>query len=98
MDVALDTKDEDVILDNELFDSRNNFLSFCQGNHYQFDSLRRAKHSSMIILYHLQNLVVPTVATGSCQIQKSTQVSSTVSLEERSKVELQERMVCNLIL
>lgn len=98
MDVALDTKDEDVILDNELFDSRNNFLSFCQGNRYQFDSLRRAKHSSMIILYHLQNLVVPTVATGSCQIQKSTQVSSTVSLEERSKVELQQRMVCNLVL
>ncbi|TMW66347.1 hypothetical protein Poli38472_004112 [Pythium oligandrum] len=47
--------DPDEINDSEYFDTRQAFLSLCQGNHYQFDELRRAKHSSMMALYHLGN-------------------------------------------
>ncbi|XP_024022301.1 histone acetyltransferase HAC12 [Morus notabilis] len=96
-DVTLDTKDEDVILDSELYENRNKFLSFCRDNHYQFDSLRRAKHSSMMMLYHLRHLIPPTVETGSCHIHKSTQQSSAVSLEEGSEVELSESLIKKLL-
>lgn len=67
-DVAADTKDKDEIMESEFFDTRQAFLSLCQGNHYQYDTLRRAKHSSMMVLYHLHNPTAPAfVATcNSC--------------------------------
>lgn len=66
-DVALDTKDKDEILESEFFDTRQAFLSLCQGNHYQYDTLRRAKHSSMMVLYHLHNPTAPAFVT-TCNI------------------------------
>ncbi|GER53976.1 histone acetyltransferase of the CBP family 1 [Striga asiatica] len=53
-----ETKDNEV-LESEFFDTRQAFLSLCQGNHYQYDTLRRAKHSSMMVLYHLHNPTAP---------------------------------------
>ncbi|XP_030497421.1 histone acetyltransferase HAC1 isoform X2 [Cannabis sativa] len=58
-EVPVDTKDRDEILESEFFDTRQAFLSLCQGNHYQYDTLRRAKHSSMMVLYHLHNPTAP---------------------------------------
>ncbi|KAK8630096.1 hypothetical protein V6N13_078907 [Hibiscus sabdariffa] len=62
-DVPTDTKDKDEILESEFFDTRQAFLSLCQGNHYQYDTLRRAKHSSMMVLYHLHNPTAPAFVT-----------------------------------
>uniref|UniRef100_A0A0A9TUP9 histone acetyltransferase n=1 Tax=Arundo donax TaxID=35708 RepID=A0A0A9TUP9_ARUDO len=61
--VPKDTKDRDGILESEFFDTRQAFLSLCQGNHYQYDTLRRAKHSSMMVLYHLHNPTQPAFVT-----------------------------------
>eukprot|EP01031_Cornospumella_fuschlensis_P034708 gene34708-42029_t len=50
-----DTSDPDPILRSPLMDSRYTFLETCQYRHYQFDTLRRAKYSSLMILYYLHN-------------------------------------------
>jgi hypothetical protein len=48
-----DTSDPDPLMKCAFVDSRHTFLEMCQFRHYQFDSLRRAKHSSLMLLYHL---------------------------------------------
>ncbi|CAM0912101.1 unnamed protein product [Alopecurus aequalis] len=50
-----DTDDGDPTMESKYFDSRIDFLKHCQDNQYQFDTLRRAKHSTMMILYHLHD-------------------------------------------
>ncbi|KAK1381285.1 Histone acetyltransferase [Heracleum sosnowskyi] len=57
--VPEDTQDNDEIPECKFFDTRQTFLGLCEGNHYQYDTLRRAKHSSMMLLYHLHNPNVP---------------------------------------
>ncbi|KAF7129467.1 hypothetical protein RHSIM_Rhsim10G0064300 [Rhododendron simsii] len=51
--VPPNTKDADAIIEDNFFDDRRSFLKVCQENYYMFDTLRRAKHSSMMMLYHL---------------------------------------------
>jgi hypothetical protein len=50
-----DTSDPDSTIDSPFVDSRHTFLEMCQYRHFQFDTLRRAKHSSLLLLYHLHN-------------------------------------------
>ncbi|CAM9873566.1 unnamed protein product [Ectocarpus sp. 4 AP-2014] len=48
-----DCHDPDPPISRALVDARHTFLEMCQFRHYQFDTLRRAKHSSAMVLYHL---------------------------------------------
>jgi len=54
---VLDDDTEEI--DCEFFNTRQCFLDLCRGNHYQFDELRRSKHTSMMVLWHLQNREAP---------------------------------------
>lgn len=62
------TTDEDTPQESELFDSRQQFLNYCQANHFQFDELRRAKHTTMMVLFQLHNPSAPKFLQhcGSC--------------------------------
>jgi E1A/CREB-binding protein len=51
--------DDEEELDCEFLNNRQAFLNLCQGNHYQFDHIRRAKHTSMMVLWHLHNRDAP---------------------------------------
>lgn len=51
--IVPDTSDPDEVIKSPFVDSRQTFLEMCQFKRYQFDSLRRAKHSSMMLLHHL---------------------------------------------
>lgn len=62
--------DPDPEIDSEFFYTRHQFLSLCQGNHYQFDTLRRARHSSMMVLYHMHNPSEPAFSAN-CNICKA---------------------------
>jgi E1A/CREB-binding protein len=54
-----DTSDEDPTVENEIFESRQQLLNYCQTNNCQFDELRRAKHSTIMLLYQLHNPMAP---------------------------------------
>ena len=62
------TLEEDEQFESEMFENRQLFLNYCQTNHCQFDQVRRAKHSTMMVLFQLHN---PTASKfvqqcGSC--------------------------------
>ncbi|ESO09433.1 hypothetical protein HELRODRAFT_168416 [Helobdella robusta] len=46
-------KDPDQLVLNDLMDGRDSFLALAREKHYEFSSLRRAKYSTMAMLYEL---------------------------------------------
>jgi Histone acetylation protein/Zinc finger, ZZ type len=61
-----DTSDEDPPLESEMFESRQQFLNYCQTTHCQFDELRRAKHSTVMVLFQLHNPTAPKFLQQCC--------------------------------
>jgi hypothetical protein len=63
-----DTTDPDDVMECESFDTRQSFLDLCSTNHFQFDQLRRAKHSSMMVLFYLHTPSAPKLlpTCGNC--------------------------------
>jgi TAZ zinc finger/Zinc finger, ZZ type len=57
--VVPDTTDDDSPFESELFESRQQFLNYCQTTYSQFDELRRAKHTSLMILFLVHNPSAP---------------------------------------
>ena len=51
--------DDEEEMDCEFLNTRQLFLELCQTNNYQYDQIRRAKHSSMMVLFHLHNRDAP---------------------------------------
>lgn len=65
---AAEIPDADKLKFCDIFDSRTSYLIHCQTNHLQFDTLRRAKHSSMMTLFHLHNQDIMNLTSCSfCQ-------------------------------
>ena len=50
-----DTRDIDEQLSSPYFNDREELLLHCQQKSYQFDQIRRAKHSTMMFLHHIFN-------------------------------------------
>mmetsp|Transcript_6370 Transcript_6370/g.8973 ORF Transcript_6370/g.8973 Transcript_6370/m.8973 type:complete len:1310 (+) Transcript_6370:347-4276(+) len=73
-DGAIVDPDAGALISSSLLDSRHTFLEMCQFWNYQFDSFRRAKHSSAMLLYHLHNPRVDSLrilcSHCSCEIRR----------------------------
>ncbi|CAK8998039.1 Histone acetyltransferase p300 (p300 HAT) (E1A-associated protein p300) (Histone butyryltransferase p300) (Histone crotonyltransferase p300) (Protein 2-hydroxyisobutyryltransferase p300) (Protein lactyltransferas p300) (Protein propionyltransferase p300), partial [Durusdinium trenchii] len=53
-----DTSDPDPELPRGLFDTRMEFLDMCKHNTLQFDELRRAKHTSLVLVHYHRKAMV----------------------------------------
>lgn len=69
-ETVADTTDDDAPFESEMFESRQQFLNYCQTAHCQFDELRRAKHSTMMVLFQLHNPTAPKFLQqcGACYV------------------------------
>lgn len=70
-------------------ETRHGLLEFSQFRHLQFDSVRRAKYSTAIILYYLHNLdskgILPTCSTCNSEIENVRWHKTNKSFDERRR-------------
>lgn len=82
--VACATVDDDGLVENHIFESPHHFFLFCKQNHCHFDELRRAKYSTMKIVYELLR----------AKEGNQTEKTSTAELESIQKAAWERRREC----
>eukprot|EP00518_Triparma_eleuthera_P023025 CAMPEP_0197561066 /NCGR_PEP_ID=MMETSP1320-20131121/24424_1 /TAXON_ID=91990 /ORGANISM="Bolidomonas sp., Strain RCC2347" /LENGTH=1070 /DNA_ID=CAMNT_0043122669 /DNA_START=36 /DNA_END=3244 /DNA_ORIENTATION=- len=50
-----ETVDTDPVVESDIFENRQELLNYCTKTNCQFDELRRAKHTTMMLLFQLHN-------------------------------------------
>ena len=72
--------DTDALIQCDLMDTRDAFLNFARDNHYEFSSLRRAKFSTLALLYELHTSTIDkfTYNCNACRQQCNTRYHCTV--------------------
>ncbi|KAI3813302.1 hypothetical protein L1987_18022 [Smallanthus sonchifolius] len=83
--IPVDTKDNDDVLVNKFFDTRDDFLNKCQKSLYQFDTLGHAKYSSMMILYHFKHNLAVQPKVDTCHTHNLIPPSAEVTSEPRKE-------------
>jgi hypothetical protein len=78
--VPKDTKDRDDILESEFFDTRQAFLSLCQGNHYQYDTLQLHQHLSLRAMSAV--MILNLVKAGGARFVQILMCATLVSKKE----------------
>lgn len=88
--ISSTTEDNDIIQENDMLENRQAFLDFSQKHNYNFDMLRRAKYSSMMILHHLH-----TSNKHSCS-QNSSRLTCGVCNKDVSKTIYFPCLICSI--
>ena len=72
--------DPDSFICNDLMDGRDSFLMMAREKHYEFSSLRRAKFSTMVMLYelHTQGREAFVYACNNCKANVETHYHCTI--------------------
>ncbi|XP_071553313.1 uncharacterized protein [Temnothorax nylanderi] len=92
-------QDPDPVINCDLMDGRDAFLTMARKNHYEYSSLRRAKFSSMYMLYKLHNqgqdkfvAVMNTSPTGPvAAMQAGQQISQQMSQQTLQQLMQQQQ-------
>ena len=64
------------LVTNEFVDTRSAFLEKCQMYHWQFDELRNAQHSTLMLLYYLHGKHKVAKAKMAAQLEKQGQAQA----------------------
>ena len=85
------TSDPDQLIQCDLMDGRDAFLTVAQERHWEFSSLRRARYSTMAMLYELHSQIRVCFATYNCshchrQVEKKSPVMCLLCEGPRTRV------------